>query len=470
MDGYMVHGILEDIAKTSSRTEKIAILGRHMSDPVFKRVLVAAYDPFVTYGLTPPKCVGAGPQSLTMDSKFWTVLEQLASRTITGNAARDLVQEWLLDVLDEPSSKVATMILNKDLRCGITAKSINKVAPGMIPEFTVMLAHKFEDKRIKTWPVAVEPKLDGLRTVIVVNDADVQFFSRTGKPFAALDHLAPVILATLNKARAVLDAPDCPLDEKRREAFSRMLGKHGLSVVLDGEGVAGTFNETTGALRRKSEAASDTVLNLFEVLPRRTFMANDVVPLPYTLRRAFAEWVLMHAPENGPLRLVSRYLANSPAEIQSFYQSFRDRGLEGAIVKPMSEHYHKKRHYGWMKIKAQETLDLRVIGAFEGTGKYEGQLGGLIVDHSGVAVRVGGGFSDEERVRLWERFQADDERGLTADPLTEAFATEAFAKGCTALGHLIEVEYHEKTPDGSLRHPRFVDFRDDKDDLWKEAA
>ena len=87
-----------------------------------------------------------------------------------------------------------------------------------------------------------------------------------------------------------------------------------------------------------------------------------------------------------------------------------------------------------MKIKAEETLDLYVTGWEPGTGKYEGMIGALIVNHKGVPVNVGSGLSDTLRQE---------------DP-------------AEIVGRMIEVEYHEVTPDGSLRHPRFKRFRDDK--------
>jgi len=101
-----------------------------------------------------------------------------------------------------------------------------------------------------------------------------------------------------------------------------------------------------------------------------------------------------------------------------------------------------------MKIKAEESVDLVVKGAFEGEGKYQGTLGGLLCDFKGVEVRVGGGYSDEERKEFWRLYQHDLKRANAGEPLL--------------LGTLIEVEFHEITPDGSLRHPRLSSVNNPK--------
>lgn len=441
MTGAIILSVLNEIEATKSRIEKEEILQRNITDPLMVKVIKAACDPFITYGLTPPKAIGCGRQSLSETSLVWAMLEALAKRDLTGNDARQVVQDWLVDILDEPSSQILWRILSKDLRCGVTAGTINRVLPGTIPVFDVMLAHKYADKRITSFPAVVEPKLDGLRMIGLIKGTSGGFFSRTGKPFPALSHLVEPVAEMLHNARLAIINREDGLDEKIREAYWKMLGGDaGACLAVDGEAISGNFNKTVGDVRRKSEEASDTVAHLFETLPYGIFTSDKTsIALKYTVRRKFAQFVTSHAAPGAPIKLVERYFVNSHEEIADYYNKFRARGLEGAIVKPTDGIYEKKRSYGWLKVKAEETEDLRVTGIFEGTGKYEGKLGGYIVDRAGVSVRVGGGISDAER-EAWF-----NDPGLI-------------------VGHLTEIEYHEVTPDGSLRHPRHVRIRDDKDE------
>jgi hypothetical protein len=419
--GYDILAVINDVAATNSRTEKEEILRRSESD-LLKLVLSYAYDPFKTFGIIPPKCQGSGRMTLNWKSPFWTMLEQLIARKITGNDAAELVNEWLVDNFDEASSELAWRILMKDMRAGFTGNTVNKVWPGLIPSFDVMLAHKFEEKRV-TYPVAIEPKLDGVRVIALVTTEGAQFLSRSGKVFTSVEHIGSYLAAGL---KALIEDSDW---------------RGG--VMVDGEIVSGTFNKTVSEVRKKDVKAIDAIFNIFDLVPLADFNAGREIIVAYKLRRALVEKFVATVKEvhsNAPVAVTPRYLCSTVEEIYGYYQSFRDRGLEGAIVKPLDGTYQLKRSYGWLKMKAEESVDVPVIGVFEGTGKNEGKLGGLLVDLDGVTVRVGGGFSDAQRMEFWTAWHED----------------EALLKG-----RLIEVEYHEKTPDGSLRHPRFVKFRDD---------
>lgn len=460
--------VLNRIAATGSRNEKEEILLSVAHDPFALKALQYAYDPHITFGITPTQKEGTGSfdfdaDDLTDDTGLaagvWTFLDDLRERRLTGGAAQAQLG-LVMSFLSIDAGAVLWRILSKDMRCGITEKTVNLVRPGTIPTFDVMLAHKFEPKRIKAWPVAQEPKLDGVRVICLVRDGVAKFYSRTGKPFPALDHLGPAVAAMVLTARAKVTPMPAAEDRKGRACWSYLSPDLGVAgaIVLDGEMVSGNFNKTVGDVRRKDEAATDATFHIFDAIPYQAFMDIGEVKISFRGRRAFLQW-LVDCASDDRIKLSELKMVNSVEEVQALYQEHRDRGLEGSIVKPLDAFYKKSRSYAWLKMKNEETLDLRITGAFEGTGKYEGMLGGLIVDCDGVEVSVGGGFSDRQREEFWEAWNYDR-------------AHPDFGKVPASMklhGRLIEVEFHEKTPDGSLRHPRFIRFRDDKDELLKAA-
>jgi DNA ligase-1 len=447
MNAYDVMRLLDQVAATKSRTEKEALLSTGKDDPLLREVFKRTYDPFITYGMTPLKVEGmVGGKSIHgADHHAFFVLDALAQRKLTGNAAKEQVKELLL-ALDPDSATLLSRIIGKDLRAGFTANTINKVIPDFIEIFEVMLAHKFEEKRITQWPVAVEPKLDGTRVAAITEKGVTAVLSRNGKEFPGMAHLSGPFTEVIHAAHA-------RAKREGKDALVKYLGGEKPAVMLDGEAISGNFNDTVGSVRRKAEG--DAILHVFDIVPLSAFRSMDVIKLPYKARRHIVQYVVESAPEGAPIRLGQRYLANSLEEIYALYQKVRETTTngkpgEGLIVKPLDGFYEKKRSYSWLKMKAEETIDLTITGAFEGKGKYEGMLGGVIVDHKGVQVRVSG-FSDEQRKELW---------ASCSDPRDDNYP----------IGRMIEVEYHEETPDGSLRHPRFVRFRPDKEPALDAAA
>jgi ATP-dependent DNA ligase len=56
-------------------------------------------------------------------------------------------------------------------------------------------------------------------------------------------------------------------------------------------------------------------------------------------------------------------------------------------------------------------------------------MGHVVVENNGRLVRVGGGFTDEQRASIWD-------------------------KRDTVIGSWLEVSFQNMTPEGSFRHPR----------------
>lgn len=418
MNSDEVFDLIEDVAATSSKTGKQALIEQGRGDVLFSNVLLAALDPFVTYGMAKVSVRDArGGEGVMFDGNTWEMLNRMALRQLTGTAAQNEVGSFI-DRLTPKSSELLRRIITKDLRAGFSESTVNKAIPGLIPTFDCMLAHKFEAKRIKSWPQFVEPKLDGVRVLAFVNldTYSVKFFSRSGKEFTTFEHLKQPLMNMLMAAKLAAR-----------------------SMVFDGEIVSGSFNKTVGDVRRKSEQATDAEFHVFDVLPIEAFEQEGkggCAGGTYIARRNLLKDIV-GAETGGPIKLIQRYAVNSEVEIHHVYESVRARGLEGLIVKDPAGLYHRRRNHGWMKLKNESEVDVQIVRLIEGTGKYVGALGALVVDFNGVEVSVGSGLSDQQREEFW-------------------------VEGDNLIGRLCAVEYHEETPDGSLRHPRFVKWRDDK--------
>ena len=410
---------IRHVQEAGSRTEKIRLLKQYMDEePLVKSVVV--------YGMDPMKVFNVGKRSVKLTGEHGTqllgasdfeFLDSLNARRMNRTAGASWASARVKQ-LREDEAKLLISILDKDLSWGLGASTINDAFPGMLTEFNCMLAAPFEKAKFK-FPVRIEPKFDGMRVLALIdgNEGPVQFFSRTGKPVDSLP-------------QSLIDG--CV-------ALAKGLDTLG-GIVLDGEVMGDSFKETMEKARRKSETFEDAKFYVFDWLPMSEFkkigrIASERV---YRDRRSLLEKAYSRTSKNaGPVIIPQSYLASSEEEIMSFYNAFRDGGLEGAIVKSLDGAYVGKRSPNWIKIKAEETEDLEIIGYEEGEGKFTGTLGALIVDRNGVAVRVGTGLTDDDRNSIW-------------------------ANKTLYLHKLIEVQYQEVTPDGSLRHPRFIRMRMDK--------
>lgn len=81
-------------------------------------------------------------------------------------------------------------------------------------------------------------------------------------------------------------------------------------------------------------------------------------------------------------------------------------GFEGLYLKsPTHRYFEGKRVNNAIKLKLRPTADLLCIDYEEGTGKYEGMIGSLVlVDSKKRIVRVGSGLSDADRAKPFIAF------------------------------------------------------------------
>lgn len=412
-----VYDTLLALAATTKKNEKQQIL-RDNDTTQLQQALHLALDPFTLYGFKKlPEHLESGDGDF--NDGTLQLLIALHHKELTGNAAKAAVSEELSRLAPE-DREVFKRILLKDLRAGIDAKSVNSVFPRLVPTFSAMLAEPFDAARVKAWPVMVQPKLDGVRVLVFVDPikGTAKFLSRSGKEFTSFDDLAEPSVALARR----LYGPSFPDG----------------GIVLDGEVVTSDFLSTVSEVRRKNKTSENAVLHVFDAVPESLYRGYSHHLVSQVTRHEILQAGVSQI-DTDRIRMIHNSFAHSTEEVYEAYERVRDQGGEGVIVKDMSAPYECRRTYSWMKIKDCQSVDVPIVDVERGTGKYADCAGAVVIEFEGVRVSIGSGLTDALRQDLWNLHQTSPDE---------------------VLGRIVEVEYHEETAYGSLRHPRFVRFRD----------
>ncbi|MGI1988663.1 hypothetical protein [Shewanella glacialipiscicola] len=422
-----IFNIIEQITEAKGKAKQ-EIVAEHFKNATFQRVLVASLSQLGSYGIGSKTMAQIEKESsehplentIPFDEKVWDVLTQLATRQLTGNAAKSVLVNFKTNMHLKDWTVLKRIIL-KDLRAGITANTVNRVSPDFIEIFSVMLAHKYDPKNVASWPVNVEIKHDGVRVTALV-DSDkrtVNFYSRDGNEFFVFDHVKADLLSMVDVMR-------------QKTSFAGIL-------VFDGEMISGDFADTVSDIHKKNHNATDAIYHVFEILSYKEFKCKTISSGQGDRRNRLERFfeLIGRVCKLSTVALMHSEKAHSDEEVNALFAKYFSAGYEGIIVKLLEEPYVNKRSNGYMKIKGEESEDLKIVGFERGEvgKKYENTLGAIVVDFNGVRVSVSSGLSDELRDHIWNNQEE-------------------------YLGRIVEIIFHEVTPDLSLRHPRFKRFRD----------
>jgi ATP-dependent DNA ligase len=404
--------VLDMIEATTKKNEKKALLEQHKDNEALQWILKNALDWFIHFGLgNPPKKFR---EDIVVDEYAGFNEIRLYAETYKGISLWEIYNQY-----PEWSKWLHRMIM-KDLKAGIDT-TVDKVWPGLVNKFEVMLAETFEDQKdIADWyPCTLETKIDGLRCVAFVDTVknEVQYISRGGQSLLASEIITEELLKLAKK-----------------------LGSTG--CVFDGELFCDSFNKTMTMCRRddyesKYEDDRNNILYYcFDVMDRGEWIAQQ--PYSYITRIQRLDLGLMASNLNRVVRPMNT-IANNFDDVNRFYQENLNIGAEGIMIKNHKTLYEWDRSKGLLKYKPVFTVDVPVVGVYNGDAKskYKNTLGGFTVAYGFKETNVGGGFSDEQRNDFW----------LNRDAM---------------IGKIIEVEYKGLTPDGKLREPVFVRVREDK--------
>lgn len=434
MNTDKIYDIWYRLRSNSSLKQKLAILQENKCNETLKLWIYYALNPYLTYGvraLTKASLVNSETEEPVCDSnylephkEFFNLLDNLHNRVFTGNLAKQKIESFFSKV-DIKTVELFNSCLNKDIDCGVSITTINKVWPNLLPTFAIAKANPFNNTI--PYPCVAELKMNGVRCIAKVKNGKVTLYSSNGRVAEGLSVIEDSILKVIRK-------------------YYGLKSKQ-VNLVLDGE--------LTGSTRR-------AVSGIFNKALKGTIQATDQDNLLYTVfdllsgdewekrcckRPQKDRWIdlqrLFKHNLSKHIDLVARWEVDELSKIRVIYNNLIEDGKEGLIIKDPNAPYSFTRNSAFQKIKAECEADLAIIDFLQGTGKRSEYFGSIECTSSDGKIRVlvGSGLTDEDLKYFTEHREE-------------------------SIGKIITVKYNavikDKMGNMSLFLPRFVELRSDK--------
>ena len=415
---------ITELQKAHGQKEKEAVLRKYSEDDTFRRFLYYALNQSMAYNLSEKTLrinvdeKACKKMPLVFFDDLFSCCDYLSRLRGLDDATVRQVKVLIYGQNYSMSDReLMIQLLAKTVRLGVTAKTVNKVIHNLIPSWEVQQAFPIDRYPIESgtefW---LTQKLNGNRATFY----NGKLIARSGSPYSGLDHIVRAVSGFCKKNSVVLDG-------------ELILSNKG--ELSDNE----AFRKATGIINSDGDK-SGICFMIFDMIPVSDF--DSASPrVTYGVRRRVLDRCAGTLETDCTHVLPVLYHGFDTGVIDTMLSKMVAEDKEGLMLNT-DVPYYRTRHRGILKIKRFYTMDLPIIGIEEGSGRLSGTLGALVLDYKGNSVKVGSGFSDEQRSQYWE--MRDELRGILCEVKYK------------------EISYDKHTEMESLQFPVFVRLRNDK--------
>lgn len=419
---------IKNLAKTSSSNEKQKILTAatsHNEAETLKKVFDFAYNPKIRFYLKPfdKNDIEADKFELLLlaankeqtDLNMFQILERFANREVTGDLARVLYLSFKNMVQTEEEWTLFNNILEKDLKCGVSTSTINKVFPKLIPTMGYMrcsLVKAITDKEKVKWQSEVisQEKMDGMFVNVNVSENGVQFLSRAGTEIPELNALNPLfqLIANSFEANHQYHGELLMLD-KNGTILPRQISNGLFNTILKSATSENSIQKATDLLEKDCYVPFVSFWDKvhFDVLDNEKSNKNIAyIERLDSLKNDIREAASLDKSEFSLVKLVdTRYYPNI-VKAHAHFEEMLAESKEGTVVKLPTMKWKNGTSKEQVKLKNEFQIELQIKEFLDGTGKNEQFFGSIrCVSADGkLSVNVpASGFDDKLKAEVSER-------------------------------------------------------------------
>lgn len=396
---------IQRLRATTSKNEKLAILTSEKDSDELKQFLYHTYEPSINYYMKsvdtefgrnyhPMGWGNTAQQKFNLDM-IKNILETIAGRQYTGFKARDWIAgiwgamefSWERELLE--------LMIQRDVKAGISTGTINKVWPGLITDVPYMRCRLPTDVNLDSWPwadgVFSEIKADGQFANISHHPRTgrVSIESRNGSPMP-LEYFQNIVREVKESVPAGQQLHGELLVKKSGKILPRQEGNGILNSLLQG-----------GEL----EEGHEVVYHVWDTIPISEAKSKNKYEVPRKQRFALLkDWFGDH---EGHISIIDHKIVYYLKEAYSHAVEAMEQGLEGTVIKhPEGIWEDSDGSPNQVKLKLQFEMEVRVVGFKDADKKSRNKdlFGSLMCESECGKLRVNvSGIKDDKRKDLFNR-------------------------------------------------------------------
>ena len=418
---------LDQIENASGRNDKIKLLTKFLKDPVFKGVVTRTLNSDCVYHIKAlkPFTQSVETSHITDPEYLFQILDNLNAQPGANSYDKSIL--WGTACSSQGTYEVVKRILNKDLKCGVGAKSINAALPGTV-YYVPYCRCSTSSAEGKFWSKPgikyAQLKEDGM-FVNAFHEDTISFTTRNGKTVHQLDRLA----AALEGVRSTDTVYTGELIIIRDGVVQDRQTGNGILNSL----IHGTANQ---------EDADSVAIRIWDAVPIEDFWLYECTT-PYTSRFQAVKELVYAIGDPDIADFVYTEEIKTKEDAEDFYLRMRAQGEEGSVLKSGKAIWSDHTSPNMIKKKNESSCALRITGWKYGKegSKYKDVMGAIFCE------------SECGKLKVTVNGKTDEMRGIDWDSMVGTICTVLFEYVTTS----------KSNPNPSLFLPRYSKPRPDRE-------
>lgn len=412
--------IFEQLRSTNSTKTKESILKDNVDNEELKRILKYTYDHIsYTYGVTSASFLKFEEES-TINSTLDDVLTKLATREVTGHNALRLCKGYY-NSLDDDSKHMFCQVIDRDLKIGVSSRTLNKIWKNLIPKPNYCRCDIFNAKTAKNvnYPAFIQLKCDGTYREAYIHNGTVTFKTRAGETYEN-----PILAEEMKTLPNGYYTGEFTIGKADEPDMNR--------------------SEGNGNINSDNPDFNNIHFTVWDMLTEDEYALKECRNYDERLidMRLYIEKL-----NSSLVHVVPSFKVYDIEDALKVTSDWMNKGLEGGVLKSFNMKFKNGTSKEQLKIKLKVDVEVRCTGFLEGTKgtKYEGKNKVITFEN------------DEGTIKG------------QCSGMTDSMVEEVTKNPEKYIGKVLTVQFNDLSKSDNneyyaLSHPRFAEWRDDKNE------